>query len=228
MNLLLARLAAIGDFWDGVAAACRHAPRRVARALKEQPYRRSAIVVAFAVLVVYLVAIGDIAVSASGRWALMPQLQTAPDNVFHARAPYLFEPVIALRPTAHLAVFLSPLNLLLGAIVAALAAANIAVARFAADRAGCRRRGYSRVLGALPALLLGFACCTPTVLVALGASTGAVILPVLLPVRSFFYPLTLGLLATTLVWGARGLDPSAREPATAPAGAPPDERQANQ
>jgi hypothetical protein len=204
VNVLLNRLAALGEAWDRAAATTRRAPRNVGTALANRPSRRAGIVVALVVLVLYLIAIGDIAFSISGRWSSAPFLQTAPGNVLATRAPYLFEPVLALHLTGHVAVFLSPINLLLGAIVAALAGANLATARYVTRHAPCRR-GYGRLLGALPAFLLGFACCTPTLLLALGTSTSAAVLPVVLPLRPIFYPLTLALLLTALVWGTRGM-----------------------
>lgn len=200
----LAALAKLGDTWDGVAAAVRATPRRAGAALAVR--RRTGIITAAVVLVLYLFSIGDLAISASGRWASAPLLQAAPDNLLDTRAPYLFEPVLALYPNAHFAVFLSPVNLLLGTIVAVLAGVNVAVARHAA----CRR-GYGRLLGVLPAFLLGFACCAPTLLLALGTGTGAALLPLLLPLRPIFYPLTLLLLITTLVWGTHRL--ASRQPA---------------
>jgi hypothetical protein len=217
VNPLLAGLATLGDTWDRAASTTRQTTRYVRAALASRLARRAGMITAIVVLVLYLLAIGDIAISASGRWATAPLLQTAPENVLHARAPYLFEPVLALHPSAHLAVFVSPLNLLLGALVAALAGCNLAVASYSAQRAACRRRGYGRLLGALPAFLLGFACCTPTVLLALGASTGAAILPVLLPLRPIFYPLTLLLLVTGLVWGTHRANHQHKDPLARPA-----------
>lgn len=105
----------------------------------------------------------------SRRWADAPLLR-APENLLDTRAPYLFEPVLALHPGAHLAMFLSPLNLLLGTIVAALAGANVAVTSHTAQHSACRRRGYGRLLGVLPAFPLGFACCAPTLLFVLGTA----------------------------------------------------------
>ncbi|WP_406442378.1 hypothetical protein OHB00_39915 [Streptomyces sp. NBC_00631] len=100
--------------------------------------------------------------------------------------------------------FVSPLNVLLGGIVAALVGCNVAVAgltalQAAACRATRRRRGYARLLGMLPAFLLGFAWCVPTVLLLLGTGTAAALLPVLTPLRPVFYPLTLMLLTAALV-----------------------------
>jgi len=41
----------------------------------------------------------------------------------------------------------------------------------------------------------------PTFLLVLGASTAAALLPVLIPLRPVFYPLTLLMLTGTLMWG---------------------------
>jgi hypothetical protein len=62
--------------------------------------------------------------------------------------------------------------------------------------------GHRRPAQLLPAFLLGFACCVPTFLLVLGAGTAAALLPVLIPLRPAYYPLTLLLLTGTLVWGA--------------------------
>ncbi|MBC2904801.1 hypothetical protein [Streptomyces cupreus] len=210
MNRLLTGLARTGDAWDAMTAAAMATPHRLRAALTVPRHRRTGLIAAAVVLVVYLFSIGDLAVSASGRFTGVPMFQTAWERVFHVRAPYLFEPVVAVHPSAHLAVFVSPLNLLLGGIVAALVGCNIAVAGLAARQAAaCRttsrrkRRGYARLLGMLPAFLLGFACCAPTILLILGTGTAAALLPVLIPLRPVFYPLTLVLLTAALVGQSR-------------------------
>lgn len=152
----------------------------------------------------YLLAIGDLAVSFAGRWSGSPTVRFVPDGMFRPRAPWLFEPVLELHPGAHLTVFASPVNLLLGLVVAALAGANLALAVHGARQAvACRRPGYSRTLAVLPAFLIGFACCVPTFVLALGAGTAAAVLPVLLPLQPWFYPITVVLLIGALAWGAR-------------------------
>lgn len=212
MTAILAGLAVIGGAAERVTFAIGAAARGVRDACTVHTHRRVAVVVAAGVLILYLFAIGDIAVSASGRLSTTPMLQTATDNLFRTRAPYLFEPVFALRPDSHLTVFISPLNILLGSVVATLAAANVAVARDAARHTVCRRTGFGRLIGVLPVLGLGFACCTPTLLLAFGATASAALLPAMLAVRPIFYPLTLVLLGTTLVWNAR---PRTRSPSPA-------------
>lgn len=202
MSRLLTVLAKAGDAWDTAVAAIAATPRRVRAALALRRHRRAALITAPLTLLVYLFSIGDLAVSGSGRFTGAPAVQAAPEHLFEARAPYLFEPVFAWHPADHVAVFVSPVNLLLGAVVAALVGCNIAVAAHAARQAAsCRRTRYARLLGVLPAFLLGFACCVPTLLLVLGASTAAALLPVLIPLRPVFYPLTLVMLTGTLVWG---------------------------
>lgn len=201
----LAALAKLGYTWDGLAAAVRATPRRAGAVLAVRRHRHRAVVVAGVVLVSYLFSIGDLAISTTGRWVDAPLLRAVPENLLDSRAPYLFEPVLALYPNAHFVVFFSPLNLLLGAIVAVLAGCNVAVAGYAAQLTACRWPGYGRLLGVLPAFLLGFACCMPVLLLALGTATGAALLPLLLPLRPVFYPLTLALLVSALVWGTHRL-----------------------
>lgn len=163
-------------------------------------------IAATVILLLYLLAIGDIALSASGRWAGQPGARIVPDALFRPRAPWLFEPVVQLHPGAHVALFVSPVNLLLGAVIAGLAGMNIALAAHGARQAvACRRPGYGRSLAVLPAFLLGVACCVPTFVLALGAGTAAAIVPVLLPLRAWFFPLTLVLLVGALVWGVHRL-----------------------
>lgn len=73
----------------------------------------------------------------------------------------------------------------------------------AAQATSCRRTRYGRLLAALLALFTGAACCGPTVLIVLGSSTAAVLLPAVVALRVLFYPLSLVLLAITLVWEIR-------------------------
>ncbi|MEU3091372.1 hypothetical protein ACWCQ0_41955 [Streptomyces massasporeus] len=202
MSRLLTALARAGDAWDAAVAALKATPGRVRAALAVRRHRRTALIAASLTLLVYQFSIGDLAVSASGRFTGAPVFRTAPGQLLQVRAPYLFEPVLAWHPSSHLVILLSPVNLLLGAVVAALVGCNIAVAAHAARQAASfRRTRYARLLGVLPAFLLGFACCVPTFLLVLGASTAAALLPVLIPLRPVFYPLTLLMLSGTLVWG---------------------------
>ncbi|UGY94614.1 hypothetical protein [Streptomyces gobiensis] len=207
MNRGVAALSRVGDAWDGVVHAVVGTPSRLRTALAIPRRRRIALVMSVVMLVAYLAAIGDLAFSVSGRWAGAPVVQAAWERLFSVRAPYLFEPVLAVR-TPYAALFLSPVNALLGALVAALVGANVAVALAVRDTSACRvppTRGFGRLLGVLPAFLLGFACCVPAFLLALGTGAAAAVLPFVVPLRPVFYPLTLVLLGGALVWGGRRL-----------------------
>jgi len=203
VNAIVRAMTTVGDAADRAARAARRTPSEVRVALRHRRERLIFGTGAIVTLVLYLFAIGDLAISASGRWATAPEARLALDRLFETRAPYLFEPVAELHPGAHLAVFLSPVNLALAGLIAALVGANLAIAAYGARRAAaCRRPGYGRTVAALPAFLLGFACCAPTFILALGAGTAAAVLPALLPLRPLFYPLSVVLLITVLVWGA--------------------------
>ncbi|MGH3864378.1 hypothetical protein [Actinokineospora sp.] len=210
MSRLVAVVAKVGDATDAALAALRATPRRTRTALAVRRYRRAGIIAAAIALVLYLLAIGDIAPgSRPGRSSGASWVELAPDwteRLFRARAPYLFEPVLAVHPLPPLTILLSPVNLVLAGLLAGLVGLNVTVAAYAAAQAtSCRRTGYGRLLAALPALLTGVACCVPTFLIVLGSSTAAVLLPVVVPLRMLFYPLSLVLLCLTLVWGARRL-----------------------
>lgn len=206
MNRLVTTTARLGDGADAALAAICATPARARTALVVRRHRRAGILAAVVALGLYLLAIGDIV--PDGRTSA-PWAEVAPDwpeRMWHARAPYLFEPVLSIHPLPQLTVLLSPVNLLLGGLLAALVGLNVTVATYAAAQAtSCRRTGYGRLLAALPALFTGAACCVPTVLIVLGSSTATVLLPAVAALRMLFYPLSLALLALTLVWGPRRL-----------------------
>jgi hypothetical protein len=207
---LLAVGVRVGEFADAVAGAVRTTPWHVAAALATRRARRLGVAAGAVGLLLYLVAIGDIGISihgAYGRFTEIPSAQVADDwpaTLFASRAPFLFEPVLALYLLPHVALFLSAGNLLLGAVLAALLGLNVAVAGYATrQQLACRRTSYSRVLGVLPAFLTGFTCCVPSFLLLVGASVAAVLVPVFLPLRPYLFPLSLLLMAATLAWSSR-------------------------
>jgi hypothetical protein len=133
-----------------------------------------------ATLVLYLLAIGDIAVgNRTPRPPGVAPIEVMPDwteQLFRARAPYLFEPVAAVYPMPGLTILLSPVDGILGGVLGGLVGLNLAVAADTAARTSCRR-GYGRVLAAVRALLTGMACCVPTFVVVAGGSVAATFMP---------------------------------------------------
>lgn len=112
-------------------------------------------------------------------------------------AGYTFEPVAALYLFGGAALFLAPLNLLIGLVLGGLVALNVASATYAlAAVRSCRRLSWTGLLGSLPALLTGFACCVPTVGLMLGANLALA----LIGLQSFLLPLGMIGLAAGLFW----------------------------
>ncbi|MGD9697327.1 MAG: hypothetical protein AB7V42_16910 [Thermoleophilia bacterium] len=171
MSRLAVAVTRVGDATDTVLAAVRATPGRVRPALAALRHRRTGILAASVALLLYLVAIGDITSSIA---VGAPFVEVAPgwtDRVLQVRAPYLFEPIAAIHPPGPIGILVGPLDLVLGAVLAALVGPNLAVTAHAVARASCRRTGYGRLAAALPALLTGFACCVPAVLIGVGPAS---------------------------------------------------------
>jgi hypothetical protein len=213
----------VGDALDALAAALRAAPGASRDALAVPRRRRIATGVSAVYLLAYLVAIQDIVLSPSGRFARVasvPSVDVVPqwtDKLLATRAPFLFEPVAAVHPLPQLALLISPGNLLAGSVLGILLGLNVAVASHrAAQLRHCRPRHWSRLLAALPGFLMGLGCCAPTFLLLLGTSFAAALLPVFSPLRPFLFPLAIAMLAAMLALSARSPRMSQRPAAGAP------------
>ncbi|MDN3026200.1 hypothetical protein [Streptomyces sp. S.PB5] len=135
--------------------------RRVRDALAVRRHRRAALITAALTLLAYLFCIGDLAVSGSGR---VPGAQ--PCGPHQGSCLRRGRRICSSRSSA-------------------------VAAHTARHAASCQRTRYARLLGMLPEFLLGFACCVPTFLLVLDASTAAALLPALILLRPAFYALTL-------------------------------------
>ncbi len=176
-------------------------------------WRLLALVTAGYVLV-YLVAIQNLVVSWGTdlrRFVPVPSIQVAPQwpsKVLDQIGPFYYEPIAAIYPVNHVTLFLSPVNLFMGLLLGALVAVNVALALHVYRLSKtCRLRGFTGVLGALPGFLTGFACCVPSLALALGAPFTAAVVAL----RSYLFPLALAILAAAVGWNVR----RARKVATA-------------
>jgi hypothetical protein len=175
--------------------------RILLEALKKPRYRRISLSVGFLYLLVYLYAIGQLVLS---RDVVSPERRPAfildpgwPTKLLEPIAGYTFEPVAALYLFEGLTLFIAPLNLLIGTVLAGLIALNIVSALYAlAAVRSCRRLSWTSLLGSLPALLTGFACCVPTVGLVLGAN----LLLTLIGLQTFLLPVSVAALAAGLLW----------------------------
>ena len=101
--------------------------RRVARvaaaALRDRGARRRAAAVAALYLPVYLVAVGDLVVwtgTDSSRFVHAPSVEVAADwpaKLLAQRAPFAYEPVLAIHPVNHVTVFVAPADLAMGLLL---------------------------------------------------------------------------------------------------------------
>jgi hypothetical protein len=178
----------------------------VAEALRVPRLRRIALGVTAAYLVVYLFAIGNLVVSPAtdlARSVPIPSAQVVPDwtsKAFKQIAPFSYEPVVTIYPANHVTILVSPLNIAMGLALGGLVGINVALAlRISAMARACRTRAFGGLLGAIPGLLTGFACCVPTVALVLGAQFAVA----LIALRSFFFPVALAALLGSLAWNAR-------------------------
>jgi hypothetical protein len=190
--------------------------RVAAAVLRGRGARRLAVAVAALYLLVYLAAIGDLVWTGAGAGRLVPvpSLEVAgdwPAKLLAQRAPFAYEPVVAIHPVEHVTVFVAPADLAMGLLLGALAGLNLAVALLA-TRTGraCRLRGAAGLLGALPALAGGVSCCVPTLALALGTQLAGA----LLAVGGYLFPVALLAATLPLVWNAHRLARAA--PAAAP------------
>ncbi|MCE8041525.1 hypothetical protein HOP60_05055 [Halomonas daqingensis] len=141
----------------------------------------AAIMVLYALLYLWLT--GDIMGGGHGGWlALFP----AWERVWELRGPFQFEPV-GLFFLGRVVWTFSPVNTLLALVVGLLVGLNVMAGwRVWRSPQHCSlSAGSTGLLGALPALLAGGACCAPLLLIWLGlpfAGALASLAPMLLPV----------------------------------------------
>lgn len=176
----------------------------IAAALGTRRRRLVAAAISVAYLLVYLWAIRHL-IFTSGRAAAFvdtPSLRVVPDwpsRVFDEVASFNYEPVVAIYPIERVQLLLSPVNTVMGLVLGGLVSVNLLLA-LVAQRAGrsCRRGAVGGVLGSLPGLLTGFACCVPTFALVLGTQATAM----LIGLRSWLFPAAAAVVLATLWWSA--------------------------
>lgn len=162
-------------------------------------YRRLAIGIAGAYLLLFLLALGDVSIGGEEFGVMTVGF----DRMFERSGAFTFEPVARLTMPG-LTVLLSPLNLVVGTVVAGLAGLNLAVTwlAFRQPRA-CRFNRSTGILASLPALLAGGACCAPAVVLLLGLQVSSL----LIAVFQVVIPLSVVLLSVALVLILRRTEP---------------------
>jgi hypothetical protein len=172
--------------------------RLLASILSQRRFLIAALVSLAAYVVIYLAAMQYLIV-APGEATSFFSLEVLPhwrSLIFRSRAPFLFEPIGALR-LASLVVFLSVPNIIIAIALGVLVAANVAVSYYSFRELGMRGvRGAHALIGTIPALIGGAACCVPTLILVIGLQLTAT----LATVWSWLVPVSALLLAGSLWW----------------------------
>jgi len=165
--------------------------------LSQNRYFWTATISFIAYIAIYLTAVGQLIFSRAGFGLdILPNWQ---ELVFRQRAPFLFEAIGSLRlGVAEL--FIAIPNLFLAFFLASLVAANITVSYFTFRNLGLRSgRGFTTLLGTIPALISAGACCVPTLIIVIGLQFTAT----LAAIWPWFVPLSITLLIGSLVYSLR-------------------------
>lgn len=152
----------------------------------------------------YLSTVGDLSLAVSGGGDLTIRWADDLSRAFASIGFFRFG-AIAVIAVSGVTFLLSPLNLLIAAILAALVGANLALTYLGLVQPNaCGLEASSGVVAGVPALLSGAACCGPTILLAVGVQASATI------ITGFQYllPLAVAMLVGSLLLIGRQVDPA--------------------
>jgi len=194
--------------------------------LSDRSARRVGAWAGVAFLILYLYSVGNIVIAPGEDLAFgrpIPAGSVVSDwaaKIWKPIAPFVWEPIAAIYPIHSVALFISVPNLLLSLLLGTLVALNMAAAIARARLLVSVRRGGGFLRGflaSLPALLTGFTCCVPTIILALGSLAAAVSVAAI-AIAPYFLPVAVITLVGNLVWGLRRFScavPAPREQQTA-------------
>jgi hypothetical protein len=176
----------------------------------------AALISLLAYVVLYLAAMQYLLIAPGESQSLLA-LEVLPDwrnLAFRARAPFLFEPVGVLH-LAPVVVYLSIPNIAIALGLGVLVGANVAASYYGFHELGMHGlRGVHALIGTLPALIGGAACCVPTLILVVGLQLTATVATA----WSWLVPASAVLLIVSLWWSlhrmvADGLCDRTRRPA---------------
>lgn len=158
-----------------------------------------AALISFAAYVALYLAAMQYLVVAPGETESLLALEVLPDwrnLAFRRRGPFLFEPIGVLH-VAPVVIFLSIPNIAIALALGLLVGANVAASYYGFHALGMRGvRGIHALLGTIPALISGAACCVPTLILVIGLQLTAT----LAAVWPWLVPLSALLLVISLQW----------------------------
>ncbi len=164
-----------------------------------------------AFVLLYLYSVGNIVIAPGTDLTFGRPVPTAsivsdwPAKMWKSTAPFVWEPIAAVYLSRSVTLFISLPNLILALSLGILVALNMAVAIARARLMVTVKKGRGLVGGfvaSLPALLTGFTCCVPTVILALG-SVAAAFSVAAIAVAPYFLPVAAVALIANLLWSLR-------------------------
>ncbi len=124
------------------------------------------------------------------------------EKIFKTRVTFIWEPIAAVYLTPRLMIKLAVPNLLLGGFLGGLVGINLSMGFYELFR-GQSSNSVDSVrsfFAAIPSLLTGFACCAPTILIAVGGSLAAGLSAGLVAARPYFIPISFAILIFNAGW----------------------------
>jgi hypothetical protein len=179
--------------------------------LSDRVVRRVGLWTGIAFLLLYLYSVGNIVIAPGVDLAFgrpIPIASVVSDwaaKMWKPISPFVWEPIVALYPIRSVALFISVPNVLMALLLGSLVGVNtaVAIARARLAAAAQRRGGFLRgFLASFPALLTGFTCCVPTIVLALG-SLAAVFTVAAITMAPYFLPVAALALVGNVAWGLR-------------------------
>ena len=196
----------LSAFWNEMTA--RLSLYQLTHCLKDRVARLVGVWIGMAFILLYLYSVGNIVIAPGADLAFGRSIPAAffiPDwaaKMWQPIAPFVWEPIVVLYFTRSVALFISVPNLLLALLFGTLVALNMAIAVARARLLAATRKGSGFVggfLASLPALLTGFTCCVPTLILALG-SVAAAFSVAAIAVAPYFLPLAAVALIANILW----------------------------
>lgn len=117
--------------------------------------------------------------------------------LFRTRAPFLYEPIGVVALGRHLTLYLAVPNIAIALLLGVLVGLNVAVSYHDFRALALRgTRGFASLVGTIPALIGGAACCVPTLILVIGLQMSAT----LIAVWPLLVPASAALLIAALGW----------------------------
>lgn len=167
--------------------------------LAQRRFLVAALISLTAYVVLYLAAMQYLIIAPGDSLLSLEVLPEWRSLAFRQRGPFLFEPIGVLH-LGPLAIFLSVANLFIAVVLGLLVGANVAASYYGFRELGMRGlRGVHALIGTIPALISGAACCVPTLILVIGLQLTATVATV----WSWLVPISALLLVISLWWSLR-------------------------